>query len=138
MKWLFNAANHLLQIRAGEAEASEAVPVEVPPYAEVLDDAQDKENQLLHPTESAVRRWANEVETIFKRISRNVRYLRELLDREVDLGENAVTDMNLQSEIRGKRVGIVKDQLTKLASIIELAYGIRLTAPAQLIELLEV
>jgi hypothetical protein len=137
LKWLFNASNHLLQIRAGEVGVGDPVPVELPPYAEVLPDAKGKENQVLHPSESAIKLKAREVETIFDRIKKNLNNLNKLLEREVDLGENAVTDLNLQTEIKGKRVAIINGELKQLAKSMELTYGIRLTGPTQLIELME-
>ncbi|MDX1522135.1 MAG: hypothetical protein R3264_10945, partial [Anaerolineae bacterium] len=132
LKWLFSAADHTLKIQNGEANADSPIPVPIPPNVQVLSGAND--NKITHPAHAAGQ--SRQINDILKRIKKRLDALDDLLVRDAELGEAAVNDRMLQSEIKGNRVAIVED-MKVLAAGIEQAYEIRVEAPDLLLDYLE-
>jgi hypothetical protein len=131
LQWLFSATDNLLSIRNGEVSASQPITEPIPPQAEIKDKRAN--NQIL--SASFASAFANQVEALFKRIKTHLDNLDMLLLREVQLGEAAKENLGLQAEINGKRVAIVKE-LQTLAQLMRQAYGVLITSPAELAQLL--
>ena len=79
--------------------------------------------------------WEGQIESGFKRINTHLRNLSILLDQEAMKGPDAKGDVYLQNQIKSARLEIVKI-LQELAQLINQAYGILVTSPNQLTDLL--
>ncbi len=131
LQWLFHATDNLMKIRNGQAAANQPIAVAIPPQAEKKDHKAN--NCILNPSFPAA--FSGQIEALFKRIKTHLDNLDVLLLREVQLGEAAKENLGLQTEIKGKRIGIVTE-LQTLAQLMRQAYGILVTSPGQLGELL--
>jgi len=127
LKWLFQAADHLLKIRAGEIGADQPVAVAIPDTAVQSSQAN---NRLLNI--SLASAFAPQVERIFGRIKTHLDNLNLALAQEVQLGEAGKFDSALQFRLKNQRLDIVEKDLRELAALIEQAYGVRVTAPDEL------
>jgi hypothetical protein len=127
LKWLFQAADHLLKIRSGEIGADQPVAVAIPDTAVPSSQAN---NRLLNVSLASV--FAPQVERIFGRIKTHLDNLNLALTQEVQLGEAGKFDSALQFRLKNQRLDIVEKDLRELAALIEQAYGVRVTAPDEL------
>lgn len=132
LQWLFQATDNLLKVRNGQADANQPVTVAIPPQAEKKDIKAN--NHILNPSFPVA--FSSQIEALLKRIKTHLDNLEILLLREVQLGEAATENLGLQAEIKGKRIGIVME-LQILAQLMRQAYGVLITSPSQLKELLE-
>jgi hypothetical protein len=132
LQWLFEATDNLLKIRNGEANSNQPINIDIPPNAEIKDKKAN--NCVLNPSFPAA--FANQVEALFRRIKTHLDNLDMLLLREVQLGEAAKENLGLQAEIKGKRIAIVME-LQTLAQLMRQAYGVLITSPEELIQLLQ-
>ncbi len=78
---------------------------------------------------------AREVKNIFTRIRSDLKILDAALDRESNLGPEAITDLRLQDQLQDKRLAIVT-RLKKLANDMALVYEIKVESPALLLDIL--
>lgn len=133
LKWLFSATDHFLKVRRGEADRSQPLPVEIPETAERQSGAN---NHLLTSLDDFdMQLWESDIEAMFKRIDIHMKNLNILLEQEARMGEEGQRNLNLQSEIRNERLSIVK-VLQELTPLMNSAYGVLVTSPDQLYELL--
>ena len=106
----------------------------IPPDVERLTEAN---NQLL-PTidDSILESWKSWLETRLEWIHSRLKDLDKLLGQEASRGTAAKSDLELQDKIKSKRIQIVQ-VVEEVAQLIKQAYGILVTSPDQLVELLE-
>lgn len=135
LKWLFNAINHLYRLQRNEVGLDQPIPVPAPPEAQLSAEAN---NTLLLPYRDprVIRSVTNDLDAHLKRINDNLKNLNLLLEREVFGGEEAKRNINLQNQIKEARLDIVKI-LLQLTPTAEQYYGIKITAPRQLYDLLQ-
>lgn len=134
LKWLFTAADHFQKIRRNEVKSNQSVPVSIPEGAELSPGAG---NTLLNTVDDfTLQLWDGQVESQFKRVNIHLRNLNILITQEAQLGEEGQRNVALQNQIKGERSSIVK-VLQEMAQLMKQAYGIFVTSPDQLIELLE-
>jgi hypothetical protein len=134
LNWLFHAIAHTLQIQQGEMAHSQPIPVAIPAEAKRYQDAN---NQLANSVDDFnLQIWDRQLDSGLKRIVTHLRNLNILLDREASQGAVGRSDVPLQNQIRHERVEIVK-VLQEMAQLMNQAYGILVTSPDQLAELLE-
>ncbi len=131
LKWLFNAADHMIKIQNNEVELSQPVPVSIPPEAESSTEADNK----LFPAFNS-RRLVNGLIEHIRNIDKTLKNLDLLLEREVDLGDRAKQDLGLQTDIKTGRLRIVKI-VKQVAQLMADAYGVKVTTPDQLLNLLQ-
>jgi hypothetical protein len=136
LKWLFSAADTFLKIRKKEAPRSQPVPAAIPATARPPAGS----NQLLASLDDFdMQLWEGQIESAFKRINIHLRNLDILLEQEAAKGsaegQAGRGDVYLQNQIRSGRIEIVKI-LQEMAQLMNQAYGIMVTSPDQLIELL--
>lgn len=136
LKWLFNAINHLYTIQRNEVDIDQPISVPVPPEAQYLPQA---DNVLLpqYRDPKLITSIVNDLEANLKRINDHLGNLKQLLDREIFGGEEAKRNVNLQNQIKEQRLEIVKILNQQLASTMDFYYGIKITAPRQLYDLLQ-
>ncbi len=133
LKWLFSAADNFLKVRQGDTDRNQPVAASIPDDAERGPQAN---NQLLATVDDFdMQIWEGQIESGFKRINTHLRNLNILLDQEAFKGEAGKADVYLQNQIKSGRIEIVK-VLQEMAQLINQAYGILITSPDQLIELL--
>jgi hypothetical protein len=134
LKWLFSAADNFMKIRQGEIDRNQPVPAPIPEDAERGSTAN---NQLLNTVDDFdLQLWEGQIESGFKRINTHLKNLNILLDQEAIKGEAGKGDVYLQNQIKGTRIDIVK-VLQEMAQLMNQAYGILVTSPGQLTELLK-
>ncbi len=134
LKWLFNALDNILKIRRGDVESTQPIAVPIPEDAE-RDETAD--NILLNAgDEMNMQIWEGQIESGLKRINTRLNNLNILLDQEAMQGAAGKGDVYLQNQIKGDRLDIVK-LLQQQAQLMNQAYGILVTSPDQLIEMLE-
>jgi hypothetical protein len=133
LKWLFSAADHFLKIRRGEIERTQPIAVAIPAEAERSAQADNRLPNTVDDFDLQI--WEGQIESGFKRINTYLRNLDILLEREAGMGSAGKGDIYLQNQIREGRLEIVK-VLQEMAQLINQAYGILVTSPVQLSELL--
>jgi len=139
-------SNRLPQIRQDVIASSQAVAVTIPTDAQKSPEAT---NRLLNFPDSNdlsfyldVRSGitygplASEVKNLFNRITSTLQNLDGFVQRETQMGEEGQRNVNLQNDIRQVRFKIIA-LLQKIAAYMHKAYGILVTTPDQLAELLE-
>jgi hypothetical protein len=136
IKWLFSALDHLLKVSRGELDRNTAVPEPIPPEVETIPAAN---NQLLAAANVAdLTANLGEGITPLTRLDTQLnRTLAYWLDQEVQAGEQGRGDPYLQSQIKDTRLDIARIVAKELVSLVETAYGVSLSAPQTLVELLE-
>ncbi len=133
LKWLFSATDNFLKIRRGDITRNQAVAVPIPSDAQRQPQAN---NQLLNTiSDFDMQIWEGQIESSYKRIDTYLKNLNILLDQEAKKGEAGKGDVYLQNQIKSARTEIVK-VLQEMAQLINQAYGVLVTSPNQLIELL--
>jgi len=133
IKWLFNALDNTLKIRSGDADRNHPIPAPIPDDAEREASA---DNKLLSTVdEFKMQIWEGQIESGLKRISTHLKNLNILLEQEAMKGEAGKGDVYLQNQIRSGRLEIVK-VTQEMAGLMGQAYGILVTSPDQLIEML--
>jgi len=80
--------------------------------------------------------WEGQVEAGLKRINIHLRNLNILLEQEAAKGPEGKGDVYLQNQISSGRIEIVK-VLQEMAQLMDQAYGVLITSPEQLVDLLE-
>jgi hypothetical protein len=134
LTWLFSATDNLLKICRREIERNHPIAVSIPPDAERLTEAN---NQLLTTIDDAIlESWKSWLETRLEWIHSWLKELDILLGQEASRGTAAKSDLELQNKIRSKRIEIVQ-VVEEVAQLTKQAYGILVTSPGQLVELLE-
>ena len=133
LKWLFSATDHFLKIRQGEVDRAQPVPVTIPEDAER--DAAANNQLLSNIDDFDMQLWEGQIESGYKRIDTYLKNLNILLDQEAFKGEAGKGDVYLQNQIKAARIDIVKI-LQEEAQLMNQAYGVLVTSPDQLIELL--
>jgi hypothetical protein len=133
IKWLFAAGEHLLKIRDGEAAPDTAVAVEIPEES-VRDPQADNKVK----TEPGIPKYqGGQVEDIIKRIQKyHLTEMSTLLDQEARRGQGGRDDTELQRRIKGERIEIIK-KLKEMAQVIDGAYGVLVTSPQQLLDMID-
>ncbi len=133
LKWLFAAADNFIKIRRGEASLNQPVAVPVPPDAEQQPGAN---NCLIGGLDAFnLQIWEGQVDSQFTRINTHLRNLDILLKQEAQLGEEGQRNVALQNQIKGERLSIVRI-LQEMTQLMNQAYGVLVTSPGQLMELL--
>jgi len=134
LNWQFSAADHLLKICRNEIDRSQPVPVDIPPDAERLAQAN---NRLLTTIDDATLvGWKSWTETRLDWINAWLKELDILLGQEASRGIAAKSDLELQNKMKSKRVEIIQ-VVGEMAQLMNQAYGILVTSPGQIVELLE-
>lgn len=137
LKWLFSAADHILKIGNGAInDPGQAVPVAIPPQAEIKEGPADNKLLDMNRSKSYASTTAKGIEQIFSQINRYLGTLKLHLEEEVNKGQAGKTDIWLQNQIKGQRLSVV-DELKKLARLMSTAYGILVVSPEQLAEFLK-
>ncbi len=131
LKWLFEASDHTLKINDGQTSEDMPVPGEIPESAEKLSAYN---NGRLTNINHAIGQ-SRTIREYLDLIERDLRVLSPLVTEAANLG-GAKTDTALQYKIRSSRISIV-DRMRHIAGGMELAYGVRLTAPDDLKDFLE-
>jgi hypothetical protein len=132
LKWLFSAADTFLKIQQKEAPPGQPVAVAIPATAK----PEAASNQLLPSLDDfEMQFWESQIDSALKRIKIHLRNLDILLEQEATQGQAGRGDVSLQNQIRSERIGIVKI-LQELAQLMNQAYGVMVTSPDQLVELL--
>lgn len=133
LKWLFSALDNTLKIRRGDIEKEHPISMPIPDDAE-RDERAD--NKLLSTVdEFNMQIWEGQIESGLKRIDTHLKNLNILLSQEAMKGPDGKGDVNLQNQISGGRMEIVK-VMQEMAQLMNQAYGILVTSPDQLVELL--
>jgi hypothetical protein len=134
LNWQFSATDHLLKICRDEIDRSEPVPIDVPPDAERLAEAN---NRLLTTIDDAtLEGWKSWAETRLDWINAWLKELDILLGQEASRGIAGKSDLELQNKMKSKRIEIVQ-VVEEMAQLMNQAYGILVTSPGQIVELLE-
>jgi hypothetical protein len=132
IKWLFAAGDNLLKIRDGQIGPDMAVAVDIP--EESVRDSQA--NNKVRPEPGIPKYQGGQVEDIAKRIEKyHLTEMSNLLDQEARRGQGGRDDTELQRRIKGERVEIIK-KLKEMAQVIDGAYGVLVTSPQQLLEMI--
>lgn len=134
LQWLFSAADHLVKVRLGEHDRSQGIGFPIP--EEAIRNSESSNQILSTVDDDTLVMLEFEVENIFKRISTRLNNLNHYWNREVSLGEAARGDVYLQNSIKAQKIAIIQET-RKLAAMMQQVYGILVTSPNQLIELLE-
>ena len=130
---LFSAADNFLKVRRGELDRSQEIAAPIPPDAERSPQA---DNRLLNTVDDFdLQIWEGQVESGFKRVNTHLRNLDILLDQEAKKGDAGKGDVYLQNQIKGARLEIIK-VLEEMAQLMNQAYGVLVTSPDQLVQLL--
>jgi hypothetical protein len=133
LKWLFSAADNFLKIRRGEINRSQPIAVPIPADAQHQPQAN---NQLLNAVDDFnLQLWESRIDSGINRINRYLKNLDILLDQEAREGDHGKGNVYLQNQIKGARIDIVKI-LQEMAQLMNQAYGVLITSPNQLIQLL--
>lgn len=134
LKWLFQAADHLVKVHRGEAQADSPVATSIPATAEQDPPADNKVLSSLDAFD--IEMWAGQVESDFNRIQTYLRNLDILLKQEDQKGLAGKGDVYLQNQISASRLEIVK-VLREMAQLMKQAYGVFVTSPIALVAALE-
>lgn len=112
---------------------SQPVAVSIPPDAERQHQA---DNRLLSSNEVFwLNNWYDQIPSQLNQITSYLANLKRLLDREGIMGAEGKNDIALQNQIKLARLEIVR-VLQQMAQLINEAYGIKVTSPEQLIEIM--
>ncbi len=139
IRWLFSAVDQLLRFLGSEVERSQPVTESIPPKAHILPEAN---NQLLNTLSDddlkllTIRfeaKSSNLLTHLDLYLNRN---LRQLLQKETQMGEAGKGDGHLQSQIKDTRIRAI-NTVQEIAQAIDQAYGIQVNSPNQLLEILE-
>jgi len=132
LKWLFSAADNFAKVRSGDLDSATPVAAPIPEEAEVEDGAN---NQLLLTNDFDLKILEGQIESKFTQIQKHLNNLNLLLEQEAEEGPEAAGNVKLQNQIKSVRrkiVAIVND----IAAGMNQAYGILVTSPEQLADLL--
>ncbi|NJN98939.1 MAG: toll/interleukin-1 receptor domain-containing protein [Anaerolineales bacterium] len=133
LKWLFSAADNFLKIRRGDNSRNQPIAAPIPADAQRQPQAN---NQILSSVDDFdLQIWEGQIDSGFKRIDTHLKNLNILLDQEARKGDTGKGDVYLQNQIKGARIDIVKI-LQEMAQLMNQAYGVLVTSPNQLLELL--
>lgn len=132
LKWLFGATDNFLKIRKNEIKRDQPISVDIPPTAQ---PPQASNTLLSSLNDFDLQLWEGQLESMLTRIKTYLRNLDILLDRLAKMGDAGKGDVYLQNQIREGRLDIVKI-LKDMAQLMNQAYGVLVTSPNQLIELL--
>lgn len=133
LKWLFSAADNFVKVRSGDADPSQPVSTPIPEDAEVEDNAN---NQLLMTNDFDLKILEGQLESKFTQIQKHLKNLDLLLEQEASEGPDAAGNVKLQNQIKSVRRQIVSIT-NDIAAGINQAYGVFVTSPDQLLEMLE-
>lgn len=134
LDWLFSAIDNLFKICQGENDRQQAVAVSIPQDAQHSTEAN---NRLLTTIDDSIHAsWASWLETRLDWMNSWFKELDILLGQEASRGPAGKSDLELQNKIKSKRLEIVQ-ALAEMAQLMNQAYGILVTVPDQLVQLLE-
>jgi hypothetical protein len=122
------------QLWQEEVERSQPITEPIPPEAEGLAQANNK--LLSNLSDYKLENWSKTVETRLKNINTHLRNLDRLLERETLMGEEGKRNVALQNKIKLHRSNII-EITQEIAEVFNKTYGILVTSPMQLIQLLE-
>jgi hypothetical protein len=134
LNWLFSSADHLLKICRQEVDRSQPVPVDTPPDAEQIAGVNNR--LLTNIDDATLDGWKSWTETRLDWINAWLKELDILLGQEASRGIAGKSDLELQNKMKSKRVEIVQ-VVEEMAQLMNQAYGILVTSPGQIVELLE-
>jgi hypothetical protein len=130
LKWLFLATDNFFKIRHVEVNRNQAISTPIPPDAQCQPNAN---NQLLSTVDDySIGLWGGRMEGLFKLINTYLKNLDILLEQEALYGE----DLHRENKMKIARTSIVKI-LQELAQLMNEAYGVKVTSPDQLFQLLQ-
>jgi AAA+ ATPase superfamily predicted ATPase len=133
-EWLFSATDHLLKICGKEIDRTEPIIVPIPSDAERLASAN---NQILTTIDEAtLDTWKSWLGIRLGWINDWLKDLDILLGQEASRGIAGKSDLELQNKIKDKRIEIVQ-LVEEMAQLMNQAYGIFVTSPGQVVEILE-
>jgi hypothetical protein len=154
LKWLFSAADHFLRVRQGELRMDQPVTTSIPADAERVSTEADNRilfNQIKgqvkdwsasagfksmeEKLEVQLSMWEDEILTMLDGLANYLNYLNIQLDEETRLGEAGNFDLALQNKIKQARLKAAQT-LQELALLLQNLYGLYVTSPEQLVELL--
>ncbi len=152
LNWLFSAADNLLEIykkslAENTIDRSQPIPVPVPPDAEVT-APDDERNYLLSSIEHielksydsllkyVQNEWQRALKSQLRVMNIHLNNLELWQKHASDLGAAAKTETGLQYKIEQSRVKII-EPIQGMAATINEAYGILVTTPQQLADMLD-
>lgn len=128
LDWVFNAADHLLKIR--DRQINPTQPTDevsaMPPFEFSIPP-----KKIINP--GFARAFAPKIENLLKTINIRLKNLDRLVLREAQLGEAALENLGLQTDLSETRLEIMKDT-KELALLMKKAYGVSVNSPNQLIQ----
>lgn len=130
LKWLFNGADHFLQIRRGEADRSTPVPVAIPPDVELTDGANN--TVLTGLDDFSMQMIDTQIQSIIKQINIYMRNLAFELDKEAQLGGQAAANIALKNSIIAQQKSIA-ERTQELAKLMQQVYGVLVYGPEDLV-----
>ena len=136
LRWLFEALDHLYQIERGTQSLTASVSVPIPETAERTATA---DNTVLPRYRHAdqVRQVVLElIEPDLTSIHDHLKNLSLLQQQETAGGAAAQIDLNLLNQLRQQRLAMAR-LLPQLAVTAEHVYGVKVTAPKELVEYME-
>ena len=136
LQWLFSALDTLLKIANGQADRSQPVAVPIPAGAQIASEATNHllDRPALHdPTD--FEDFVGEVKSQLTRLTSFLRELAHFTEQERQDGEAGKRNESLQANLKDARLKIAK-LLQVLARQGEAAYGIFVTSPDELVEIL--
>ncbi len=121
------------QIWQAAVEACQVITEPIPPEAKRSAQAN---NKLLDVADDfQYQQWGKTIESKLNLVDSHLKSLRLLLERETLQGPEAKANIALQNQIKLERLSLV-EELEELAAIFYQAYGILVTSPGELVELL--
>jgi len=129
LKWLFNAADHFLQIRRGEAVRSTPVPVATPPDVDLTAGANN--TVLTGLDDFSMQMIDSQIQSIVKQINIYMRNLAFELDKEAQLGGQAAANIALKNSIIAQQKSIA-ERTQELAKLMQQVYGVLVYGPEDL------
>ncbi len=122
------------QVWQEEIERCQPITEPIPPEAERLPQANNK--LLSNLSDYKLGNWSKTVETRQKNINTHLRNLDRLLEQETLMGQEGKRNVALQNNIKLHRSDIIKIT-QEIAEVFNKTYGVLVTSPGQLIQLLE-
>jgi hypothetical protein len=154
LTWLFSAADHFLQIRRSTLRPDQPVGAPIPGEAERVSTEADNRillnrvkaqvkdwsasagfRSLEEKLEVQLSMWEDETLTLLDGLANYLNYLNIQLDEETRLGEAGQFDLSLQNKIKQARLKAAQT-VQELALLVQELYGIYVSSPEQLVELL--
>ena len=136
IKWLFSAVDHLLKFKRGEVERNQPVAEPVPATAHSSPASNNLLLDTLSDADFEALSFFYESSTPLTELEVPLKNLKILREQETARGEAGKGDPQLQDQLQTVQITAAKT-VQKIAHEINKAYGILVTAPTQMIEMLE-